>query len=76
MKELPRGVVRPEPVIRRGRARCGGREVTFIQSDDVVSAAFADEIERVMLSAEFPWYFYPNVNNEIPRGSGTVTRRA
>jgi hypothetical protein len=35
--------------------------VRFIQCDDVVPPAAADAIEG-LLSSEFPWYFFPNVN--------------
>lgn len=37
----------------------------FIQCDDLVETAVADEIERVMLSGAFPWYFYSNVNSTV-----------
>ena len=37
----------------------------FIQCDDLVEPAVADEIERLMVSGGFPWYYYPNVNNAI-----------
>jgi hypothetical protein len=37
----------------------------FIQCDDLVEPAVADEIERVVVSGGFPWYFQPNVNNNI-----------
>jgi hypothetical protein len=37
----------------------------FIQCDDLVAPAVADEIERLMVSRGFPWYFQPNVNNNI-----------
>jgi hypothetical protein len=39
--------------------------VRFIQCDDLVEPAVADEIERLMVSGGFPWYFQPNVNNTI-----------
>ena len=37
----------------------------FIQCDELVESSIADEIEQLMMSRGFPWYFYPNVNNSI-----------
>jgi hypothetical protein len=40
-------------------------EMQFIQCDDFVEPAVADEIERIFTSSGFPWYFYPNVNSKV-----------
>ena len=37
----------------------------FIQCDDLVEPAVADEIEQFMLSRAFPWFFYSNVNSTV-----------
>jgi hypothetical protein len=37
----------------------------FIQCEDLVEPALADEIERLMVSGGFPWYFYTNVNSTV-----------
>src|SRR5262245_37289242 len=37
----------------------------FVQCDDLVEPAIADEIERLMVSGGFPWFFYPNVNSNV-----------
>ena len=37
----------------------------FIQCDDLLSAAEADELERAMASGGFPWFFQPNVNSVV-----------
>jgi hypothetical protein len=37
----------------------------FIQCDDLVEPTVADEIERLMTSRGFPWFFYANVNNTL-----------
>jgi len=37
----------------------------FIQCDDLVEPAVADEIERLMVSGGFPWFFYTNVNGTV-----------
>lgn len=37
----------------------------FIQCDDLVEPAVAEEIERVTLSKAFPWFFYSNVNSTV-----------
>jgi hypothetical protein len=34
----------------------------FIQCDDLVEPAIADEIERSLSSITFPWHYYANVN--------------
>lgn len=39
----------------------------FVQCDDLVEPAVADEIERLMVSGGFPWFFYPNVNSTVRR---------
>jgi hypothetical protein len=44
--------------------------VQFIQCDDLVEPAVADAIERVMLSNQFPWYYYANVNYGVPPPEG------
>ena len=46
----------------------------FIQCDDLVEPAVADEIERLMVSGGFPWYFYSNVNSTVrPEDRATHT---
>jgi hypothetical protein len=37
----------------------------FIQCDDLVEPAVADQIEQLMTSRGFPWYFYANVNSTV-----------
>jgi hypothetical protein len=37
----------------------------FIECDDLVEPTVADEIERLMVSGGFPWFFYPNVNSTV-----------
>jgi hypothetical protein len=37
----------------------------FIQCDDLVGPAVADEIERLMVFGGFPWHFYTNVNSTV-----------
>src|SRR5882724_3485216 len=42
----------------------------FIVCDDFVEPAVADEFERLMLSNQFPWFFYANVNYGTPPPEG------
>ena len=42
----------------------------FIVCDDFVEPAVADEFERLMLSNQFPWFFYANVNYSVPPPEG------
>src|SRR5262245_24338726 len=37
----------------------------FIQCDDLVEPALADEVERLMTSPAFPWFYYANVNSTV-----------
>ncbi len=42
----------------------------FIQCDDVLEPAAADEFERLMTSADFAWHYYANVNYRGPPPEG------
>lgn len=42
----------------------------FIQCDDVIEPAMADEFERMMTSDQFPWQYYANVNYSVPPPEG------